>query len=542
MHAQSLRRSHRLQVLGLSLLSLALGITLIALSARSTSIPAPTPSLPVTVARSSVPSDRPAAVKEEAALPVASPPVVAAKPSAEQESPPAPPPQVAAAPPPTPSEAESEPLPVNPVEQVAATRPFKRMKDRTDEELRLQLLKAPEVGLDFQTSMTLASMSRQQRQNRDLTPTFLMKRRPDLALLPFRMGDECHLGKEAADNLHTLSLKLRGCVQASTPNDGIEVRPDPDKLRTFLLNNPAPPIPPGTRTAFPPGRSRGAAEWLVPEAVPTLQQLLMAENKPVRMLLVELLAQIRGKEATVALAQRAVFDLAPEVREAAVQALAQRPLEQSRPTLLQAMRYAWSPAAEHAAEALIHLRDTAAVPALVDLLAEPDPKLPQHQKEGPGHKDLLLVREVVRVNHLSNCTLCHAVSADREDRVRGRVPSPGERISPSAGQGYGGETGTFVRADITYLRQDFSVHQPVENHGAWPKQQRYDYLLRTRTPTQGDLARLEHARLTHKKGLEPTYEQRDAVLFALRELTGKDLGPSWNAWLRLRLAAGERSQ
>ena len=46
----------------------------------------------------------------------------------------------------------------------------------------------------------------------------------------------------------------------------------------------------------------------------------MAEAAPVRRLLVELLAEIPGKQATAALAQRAVFDLSPEVRRAAAAA------------------------------------------------------------------------------------------------------------------------------------------------------------------------------------------------------------------------------
>ena len=45
-------------------------------------------------------------------------------------------------------------------------------------------------------------------------------------------------------------------------------------------------------------------------------QLLQAENTPVRKLLVEMLGKIKGKEASQALAIRAMTDLAPEVRDA----------------------------------------------------------------------------------------------------------------------------------------------------------------------------------------------------------------------------------
>ena len=52
--------------------------------------------------------------------------------------------------------------------------------------------------------------------------------------------------------------------------------------------------------------------------------MLMHEDRRIRLVLVELLADIPGKQATVALAQRAVFDTCPEVRELALRALIER--------------------------------------------------------------------------------------------------------------------------------------------------------------------------------------------------------------------------
>ena len=68
----------------------------------------------------------------------------------------------------------------------------------------------------------------------------------------------------------------------------------------------------------------------------------------------------------------------------------------------------------------------------------------------------------------------------------------------------------MIRGDITFLRQDFSVPQPVEWPDNWPAYQRYDYFVRTRYPTDEELRRDGPA----------TYPQREAVRWALRELGG----------------------
>ena len=99
----------------------------------------------------------------------------------------------------------------------------------------------------------------------------------------------------------------------------------------------------------------------------------MAENKPIRRLLVEVLSLISGREAGAALAQRAMFDLSAEVRQAAVQALKDRPFEEFRPILLHGLRYPWAPVNDHAAEALVALNSKEVVPDLINLLDQPDP-------------------------------------------------------------------------------------------------------------------------------------------------------------------------
>src|SRR4051794_9178520 len=114
--------------------------------------------------------------------------------------------------------------------------------------------------------------------------------RPDLVALPWRHGVESQIGKESAEQLHVLSLALRTMLQQSVPKG--DVRPDPDKLRNFL------------RTPSEKGRGVSAnnpADWQKPEGIPAMMQLLQAEGTPVRLVLVELLEKIKGKESSLAL-------------------------------------------------------------------------------------------------------------------------------------------------------------------------------------------------------------------------------------------------
>jgi hypothetical protein len=137
---------------------------------------------------------------------------------------------------------------------------------------------------------------------------------------------------------------------------------------------------------------------------------------------------------------------------------------------------------------------------------------------------------MVRVNHLRNCFLCHAPSLDTRDPVQGSVPTPGQPLP--AGYSAGRGKGPFVRADVTYLRQDFSVMQRVEKPDRWPAWQRFDFLVRTRALTPQEAAALDKGEPAPHRML---YPQREAVLFALRELTGEDLGPGGADWRRFLL-------
>jgi hypothetical protein len=102
-----------------------------------------------------------------------------------------------------------------------------------------------------------------------------------------------------------------------------------------------------------------------------------------------------------------------------------------------------------------------------------------------------------------------------------------------------------VRADITFLRQDFSVRLPVPRLTPTPRpgplgdpKQRFDYVVRTRrlTPTEMKLFKA-------RPPADPMdYPQRDAVLFALRQLTGQDPGKTTEDWMRLYPGAEEDAE
>jgi hypothetical protein len=453
--------------------------------------------------------------------------------------------QVVVARPPQTAKPTAEParLATKPVAGVLERLRASRRSHLTDEELRKQLLLVPEVNLHAVpgTAHRLMDASRKVAGTGvDLVPR-LVTGRPDLVGLPVRTGDANRISREAALNLQVLSQHLRRQLEASIPGiaeEVVDLRPDPKVLRKQLLDHP----------------SRG--KWLVPEGVPALRQLLMHEHQHVRLILVEALSRIDGAQATQAIAERALFDLHPEVRAAAVAALKGRPVCDFESVLLGGFRYPWPAVADHAAEALIALDHRPAVSKLVLLLEDRD--LDEPYPVPWGKKRVPVVPQLVRTSHLRNCLLCHGLSFAATDPVRGLVPncsrllplpSSGVRVCSSrGGYGAGGSTSvgrkrftvkeTYVRADITYLRQDFSVLQPVPSHGRlWPADQRFDYMVRLRPIGKKELTLWQD----QLKDLGASTPQREALLFALRELTGEDLGPTPADWQRLHSpVTGER--
>lgn len=317
--------------------------------------------------------------------------------------------------------------------------------------------------------------------------------RRDLIGLPLLRGAACELDAERVAALQAMSRQMRQVV-----GEAAEGTDDPEGVAIALRLN--------FRLA---GSIRNDPvkfkdHFLEPKSIPTMMQMLPGEHASVRRVLVEQLDRIDDPASTQALARLAAFDISPEVRASAIEVLMDRPASDYRPVLVEALRYPWSAVADHAAEALVALQDKGAVPALRQLVDQPDPNAPFVD---PATKTLV-AREIVQVNHLRNCLMCHAPSVDG-GRVVAPVPEPDKPLPP-ASLYYAPQGDILVRADVTYLRQDFSVAQPVAKAAPWPDMQRYDYFVRLR-PVETSVAPAAPG---------ASYPQRDAVLFALKELQG----------------------
>jgi hypothetical protein len=412
----------------------------------------------------------------------------------ESMSQPAPAPAVETRPPEPPAVV----LPQTPeTKPAAAVKALKRRDRLTAHELRGQLRAVPEVRLDAAAAI-VPLLLRAQLAKRDDTQkaSILVTQDARFSGLPFRQEDYCQLDQDVAQTLQDLARILHPLL-----DQGGDAQTREKAIRAVL---------------FEPDKN-GQQSWKQAKAIPTLMQLMQPGDKRTRLLLVEALAQIQDSAATNALARRALFDLSPEVREAAVRALQTRSTRETRPVLLGGLRYPWPPIADHAAEALVALGDRDAILELKELVNQPDPRAVFGGRDKPT---LQGVRELVRINHLHNCFLCHAPATVSTNLVLGQVPVPSKPLPVAPYYGSHSPStviaGNFVRADVTYLKQDFSVPQPVLRSGPWPIEQRHDYVVRTRKPTAEERAALENPLAD--------YPQKQAVLFALRELRAENIG------------------
>jgi HEAT repeat protein len=394
-----------------------------------------------------------------------------------------------------PAEKPEKPVEAKPQEPAPGLRVVvKRRVERTEEDLVKQIAEATTVALDrtakrVDSNAAIAAGLKAHTSgitNHDTTLA-MIDQRADLAGLPLRRGTACRLPRAAAAHFDDSAKILRGKVSR------------PDELRMTLADESK------------------QNKWLKKETVPVLMQMLTPEVAPVREVLVEHLSRIPHKEATAALTQLALFDLHPQVRARAINALSDRPVKEYRGALLKGFEYPWPAVADHAAEALVALKMKDTVPNLAMLLDKPDPRAPY----GKPNTNQRFVKEMVRVNHLRNCLLCHAPSFQAQDKVRGVVPPTNQPLSPAY---YAPATGIFVRADVTYLKQDFSRMLAVAKPGKWPAVQRFDFFVRERFATERD----QRERIARRKA--GPYEQQEALVFALRELTGRDPGPTVADW------------
>jgi hypothetical protein len=337
----------------------------------------------------------------------------------------------------------------------------------------------------------------------------LVSRRPDLAGLRFALGGACRTRGARAMMFKQAANAVRGAEAAALLEEAPRASAERQHFYQAYL---------------------AVAAQVMGEKTPSAQDAF-----------IRALASIPRPEATQALAHVAVFSPYDTARAAALEALAMRRPEDATTALVAGLSYPWPPVAANAARAIAQLKRRDLIPQLKAALRASDPRGPMTEVVN-GRKETV-AHELVRVNHLRNCLLCHAPAARAQtgpETLVAEVPVPTLPL-PDTSRGYlesDGESvsNLLVRIDVTYLRPDFSALQQGTDWtaDAWSTQagadantmpgqrdqkrngnQRFDFLVRRRVLTPAETADLR-ARLT---GVSP---YRRAAAQALRELIGRD--------------------
>ncbi len=363
----------------------------------------------------------------------------------------------------------------------------------------------------------------------------MLENRPDLQGLPFLMGADCRMTGDKAQAfeqnlgaLRTAMLKSRNILSLEKQglSSGAALA-----LSFWSSYRDAEGIVDMKDTKDAP-RPKNKENLHISVRLGLLQHVLAPTSEPARLGLVKYVASISNVEATKALARLALFAPEKNVRSAAIEALAVRREKDYTDGLLEGFQYPWPEVARRAATALVELERKDLAQQLVDLLEAPDPRLPQAKKV--ADKETYIARQLVRVNHHQNCFLCHP-SILPSDKFAGialsaPIPQP-DRVLPEVAYYSPSNAEVLVRVDVTYLRPDFSVVQPVLlAPKKWPKNQRFDFLVRN-VALDKKQAEEFTTRLTQAGA-----PYREAVLSALRSLTGLDPGltaPAWREALKL---------
>lgn len=407
---------------------------------------------------------------------------------------------------------------------------------------------------------TVARVNHVNKKGTDEFIKALRGHRPDLAGLPFAMGDDCRTKGEHSK----LFARAVDLVHASMGGDGPEAGGIIGaQIAGIGQAGGGPGGPPGAGNPVPvidvPGEpSPAAAFWerfrvncdqedagihradkerralVTTTRIAALMQILAPQAPSVRLGLVRYLAATSHVEATRALARLAIFSQEEDVRVAAIDALKVRRERDYTDTLTAGLSYPYPAVAKRAAEAIVKLERTDLVPRLIDVLDAADPRAPV--VKDAGEKKVTVASELVRVNHHRSCLLCHAPGNTEEvgaDALTAGVPVPTESL------GGGGAAGGYrrnipdilVRIDVTYLRQDFSAMLPVADANPWPEMQRFDFLVHTRELSDDEAAAYRKEFATDDATRPNPY--RRAALAALRDLTGRDAAPTGEAWRKM---------
>jgi hypothetical protein len=392
----------------------------------------------------------------------------------------------------------------------------------------------------------LARISHLNAKKTDAFMTALLESRPDLAGLPFSMGDDCRTTGERTKQftiaVNTVRQALNGGRNPLLPQGPF----------TGPGGGPVPPAPPGAQAPPAPlgsfwtqyaslceqedaGRShtdKAMADHVTLARIAALMQMLAAESPEIRLGLVKYLSGVSHTEATKALARLAIFSREDDIRLAAADALKVRRDRDYTDVLVKGLRYPWPAVAKRTAELITRVGREDMIPELLAVLESSDPRLPTTKEV--GGKKVTVVREMVKINHHRNCMMCHAPGnpdTTTGSMILAEVAVPGQPL-PLPAEGYRQSSpDLMIRIDVTYLRQDFSAMLPVDGSHPWPESQRFDFMVRERRLTPEEKAVYQDKLTPTEPGVLSPYHR--AALAALRDLTGKDAAPTAEAWRKL---------
>ncbi len=341
--------------------------------------------------------------------------------------------------------------------------------------------------------------------NKDAFVLANMDRRAELRGLPYVMGDACRLNMNRAQSFQSSVVAAR---------DGMES--DFRSSHTNANGHPA-----FWNTYFSETQNQGID---TDHGIAALAQILGPAPKTLRAELVTNIKRSNRPDANRVIARAAVFDSEGDIRMAAIKALKDTQKERSSEVtevLMQGIRYPMAIVAKRSAQAIIMLDRKDLLPQLEEFMKEAAPTDPAETKV--NGQVVHVVREVVKINHHRNCLLCHPPSqTGGEQEVPGVIPVPGSSFPTSPKDAYGDAKSSgdpMVRADTTYLRQDFSVMMPVENAAPWPEMQRFDFLVRSRPVEGKELAALQQK--MQARGADFRSENHKAAQRVLTELGGQ---------------------
>ncbi len=375
----------------------------------------------------------------------------------------------------------------------------------------------------------------------------LIAERPDLAGLPFQMGDNCRLSttrsryfKQAvqmvrgsrSSNNREMVASMNG-AQTAFPVDSAILTESQDESGSAFLNRFQKRCL-VVDDAIAASRMQEHEDHAAAARLAAMTQICGPTSDSMKLAMARYLASVSSVDSTHALVKTILFTPEEEARNVAISALRARRDADYVDLLLQGFRYPWPDVAKRAADAVVKLDRKNLIPQMIDVLDETDPRAPV--TKSVNGKTVTMVREIVRINHHRNCLLCHAPGQEVQnnpDILTAETPVPGQRLSPSNNGGYGrqGIAELLVRIDVTYLRQDFSMMLPVADAAPWPEMQRFDFVARTRVLKDDEVKAYKKQFDDLEPGVLPPNHR--AALAALRQLTGKETAPTAEAWRQL---------